>query len=313
LTVTREETDYFVNRAERATPGFLPASLRAVRDAYRRVGYLRARWPRPLGTRPPIELAVCAIFRDEARYLAEWVTFHRLQGVERFYLYDNLSDDDWHLELAPEIEAGIVEVAHWPPHPGQLSAYDDCLERHRDEARWIAMIDIDEFLFSPTGASLPEVLRRFDTHPGVAVNRRFVGTNGHERAPDGLVTENYPMRARDDDWSNVLVKSIVYPRMTLGAHSAHTCRLKGNPVGEDGLEVPTARREPATADLLRINHYYAKSEEEFRRKSVTPRADSGTVTFRMGNPPDEVRDETIAQFAERLKAMLAARGATVGG
>jgi hypothetical protein len=285
----------------------LSAGLRAVRDVYRHAGYLRARRPRPLGTRPPIELAVCAIFRDEARYLAEWVAFHRIQGVERFYLYDNLSEDDWRAELAPEIDAGIVEVTHWPPEPGQMSAYEDCLGRHREEARWIAMIDIDEFLFSPTGAPLPEVLRGFDTHPAVAVNRRFFGSNGHRRPADGLVTENYPMRARDDDWTNLLVKSIVYPRMTVGSHSAHTFRLRGVPVGEDGLPVPKATREPATAELLRINHYYAKSEEEFERKSVAPRADSGTVTYRMGIPDDEVRDESIQQFGERLRAALASR------
>jgi hypothetical protein len=296
-----------VNRVEGAVPGFLLAGLRAARDACWRVGYMRARWPRPLGTRPPIELAVCAIFRDEARYLAEWVAFHRVQGVERFYLYDNLSEDDWRSELAPEIEAGIVEVTRWPPEPGQMPAYDDCLERHRDEARWIAMIDIDEFLFSPTGAPLPEVLCRFDTHPAVAVNRRFFGTNGHQRPAEGLVTESYPMRVRDDDWTNLLVKSIVYPRMTVGSHSAHTFRLRGVPVGEDGLPVPTATREPATAELLRINHYYAKSEEEFQRKSVTPRADSGTVTYRMGIPADEVRDEAILQFGERLRTALGSR------
>jgi len=296
-----------VNRAKRVMPGFLLAILRAPRSAYRRIGYLRARRRPPLGTCPPFALAVCAIFRDEARYLAEWVTFHRLQGVERFYLYDNRSSDDWRSELAPEIESGIVEVTDWPRHPGQMSAYDDCVERHRDDARWIATIDVDEFLFSPTGASLPEVLRRFDTHPAVAVNRRFFGTNGHERVPEGLVTESYPLRARDDNPSNVLVKSIVYPRMTLAALGAHTFSLRGIPVGEDGLPTPTAIRDPATADLLRINHYYAKSEEDFRRKSVTPRADSGTVTDRMGIPPDEVRDEAIPQFAERLRAMLASR------
>lgn len=296
-----------MTRAKRVVPASFMTSLRAVRDAHRHVGYLRARWPRPLGTRPPVGLAVCAIFRDEARYLAEWVAFHRIQGVERFYLYDNLSEDDWRAELAPEIDAGIVEVTHWPPEPGQMPAYEDCLERHRDEARWIAMIDIDEFLFSPTGRPLPVVLRGFDTHPAIAVNRRFFGTNGHRRPADGLVTENYPMRARDDDWTNLLIKSIVYPRMTVGSHSAHTFRLRGVSVGEDGLPVPKATREPATAELLRINHYYAKSEEEFERKSVTPRADSGTVTYRMGIPADEVRDESIQQFGERLRAALASR------
>ena len=298
-----------MNRAKQIVLAPLRASLRVIRDFLRHVGYVRARWPRPLGTRPSVGLAVCAIFRDEARYLAEWVAFHRIQGVERFYLYDNLSSDGWRAELAPEIESGVVEVTHWPPEPGQMSAYDDCLERHRDDVRWIAMIDIDEFLFSPSGAPLPEILRRFDTHPAVAVNRRFFGTNGHQRPAEGLVTESYPMRSRDDDPSNVLVKSIVFPRMTLGAHSAHTFRLRGTPVGEDGLPAPQATREPATANLLRINHYYAKSEEDFQRKLVTPRADSGTVTDRMGIPPDEVRDEAIRQFGERLRTMLAARAA----
>ncbi|MGH3427460.1 MAG: glycosyltransferase family 92 protein [Mycobacteriales bacterium] len=297
-----------MNRAKRMTPGPLLASLRSVRDSYRRAGCLRARWPRPLGTRPPVGLAVCAIFRDEARYLAEWVTFHRVQGVERFYLYDNLSSDDWRSELAPEIASGVVEVTEWPHEPGQQRAYDDCIERHRGDVRWIAAIDIDEFLFSPTGLPLPAVLRRFDTHPGVVVNRLFFGTNGHRRPPDGLVTENYPMRARDDHPSNALVKSIVYPRMTLSALSAHYFRLRGNPVAEDGSPALFITREPATFDLLRINHYYAKSEQEFRRKVDLPRADTGTVTDRMGIPPDEVRDEAILRFDAEMRTALAARG-----
>ena len=159
--------------------------MRRLRDTARRLAYLRERWPRPFGTRPPIALAVCAIFRDEARYLAEWVSFHRIQGVERFYLYDNRSSDDWATELAPEIEAGIVEVQHWPFVPGQLGAYKHCLEQHRDEARWIAFIDVDEFLFSPTGRPVPDVLRGFDTHSGVVVNWRMYGTSGHKDPPRG--------------------------------------------------------------------------------------------------------------------------------
>src|SRR5262249_59468593 len=151
--------------------GVCPAGVRALprppRDWGRRIGYVRARWPRPLGTRPPIGLAICAIFRDEARYLAEWVSFHRIQGVERFYLYDNRSTDDWRSQLAPEIAAGGVEVQDWPLVPGQGPAATDCIGRHRSGTRWIAFIDIDEFLFSPTGRPLPEVLRRFRSHPHV--------------------------------------------------------------------------------------------------------------------------------------------------
>jgi len=38
-------------------------------------------------------LSICAIFKDEAPYLPEWIEFHRLVGVERFFLYDNGSGD----------------------------------------------------------------------------------------------------------------------------------------------------------------------------------------------------------------------------
>ena len=43
---------------------------------------------------PPIYLAICAIFRDEAPFLDEWIAFHRLMGVEHFFLYDNGSVDN---------------------------------------------------------------------------------------------------------------------------------------------------------------------------------------------------------------------------
>ena len=33
------------------------------------------------------------MFRNERRYLVEWVLHHYLLGVEHFYLYDNESED----------------------------------------------------------------------------------------------------------------------------------------------------------------------------------------------------------------------------
>src|SRR4051812_35685821 len=103
-------------------------------------------------------LAACTIYRDDAAYLAEWIEFHRLVGVERFFLYDNGSTDD-HLEvLAPYIEQGLATVRDWPgPFLGRggrpkalVQAFEHCAGAHREDARWIAFLDVDEFLFSPT-------------------------------------------------------------------------------------------------------------------------------------------------------------------
>ena len=64
------------------------------------------------------KIAVCAIFKDEAPYLLEWLAFHRMIGVDLFVLYDN----------------GSSRMAHHPDvhqHTGERS--DPC--RNRDMIR----------------------------------------------------------------------------------------------------------------------------------------------------------------------------------
>jgi len=260
-------------------------------------------------TRPPtVYLAVCAIFRDEAPYLAEWVAFHRLQGVERFWLYDHLSSDDWRSALKPH--ADVVEVTAWATQPGQLSAYSDCLERHRSDARWIAFIDLDEFLFSPTGRSVAEVLPAFERHPGVVVNWRMYGMNGHQDRPDGLVVENYPMRGPDDHRDHRLVKSIIDPRRTIDLiDQPHYFHHYGNAVGEDHQPVRRGIRWTSTVDLLRINHYSAKSARQLQDKRTRPNAFDGGIRETSLVPPDQVLDETILQFVPALRDVLEGRNA----
>ena len=97
--------------------------------------------------------------------------FHRLVGVERFFLYNNLSADHHREVLAPYMEEGIVTLRDWPVF--EAAGPDRGLRRlpagHRDDSRWIAFIDLDEFLFSPSGEPLPEVLADYEQWPGVAV------------------------------------------------------------------------------------------------------------------------------------------------
>lgn len=57
-------------------------------------------------------LSIGAIFKDEAPYLAEWIEFHRLVGVEHFFLYDNLSTD----EKSMLGGAGPTPLAQHPVH-----------------------------------------------------------------------------------------------------------------------------------------------------------------------------------------------------
>jgi hypothetical protein len=268
----------------------------------RRIAYLT-----PPSRREPQGLAVCAIFRDEAPYLAEWVTFHRLQGVGRFYLYDNRSSDDWRTALAPELASGVVRVRRWPYAAGQGPAYADCLKR-RPREEWIAFIDLDEFLFSPTGRPLREVLREFQPHPGVTVNWRTFGHGGHDHRPEGLVIENYLTRASDDRWVNLHVKSIVQPHRTFRiCPHPHVFDHHGVAVGEDHRPQAGPFRDPPTADLLRINHYISKSKEEMERKVARGHADPKMEMDLGRRVLDDVHDDVILQFLPQLKQAMAER------
>jgi hypothetical protein len=219
-------------------------------------------------------LSVCAIYRDEAEYLAEWVEFHRLVGVERFFLYNNFSADH-HLDvLAPYLEEGIVTVRDWhvlDGRVGQISAYDDALRWHRYDSRWIAFIDLDEFLFSPGGDSLPEVLAEYEEWPAVALRWAMFGTSGHQARQPGLVIENYARRIGFD--GNINMKTVADPTRVSRCLSAHHFAYPYlSAVDENCLPVTGTRIASDSTERLRLNHYHWKSEEEYIAKCTRMRA-----------------------------------------
>ena len=42
---------------------------------------------------PDLGVAMAAITKNEGPFIAEWVAYHYLLGVEHFVIYDNRSDD----------------------------------------------------------------------------------------------------------------------------------------------------------------------------------------------------------------------------
>jgi hypothetical protein len=78
---------------------------------------------RAVSKAPRFNLTACAIFREEAPFLAEWIRFHQSVGFEHFYLYNNFSTDDFKAVLEPFIQEGLVTLVDWPRPVGQLSAY----------------------------------------------------------------------------------------------------------------------------------------------------------------------------------------------
>ena len=266
----------FQNGGREARPGgtLLERVRHRLRFWLRYPAFLRARWQDArLARGVHHELAVCAIFREEEPFLSEWLHFHEKIGVTKFYLYNNFSTDSFAKVLAPFVARGVVELTDWPFPVGQLSAYRHCLRRHRLDARWVALIDIDEFLFSPASENLPSVLREFADLPGIVVYSAYFGSNGHARRPPALVLEAFTRRAPHSLWT---AKTIVNPRHVYKV-GIHTSKYLIGDASDTARRSWDAAHVPVW-DRLRINHYWSRSLEDLDAKIA--RGDASTSTAR---------------------------------
>jgi hypothetical protein len=232
------------------------------------------------------ELAVCAIFKDEAPFLDEWLTFHAGVGVEHFYLYDDASSDRFRDVLAPWIHRGSVTLIDWADR-NQPTAYNDCLRRFRWQNRWMAFIDIDEFLFSPRHFDLRRALHDYADVPALFVYWVLFGSAGHQTRPAAPVLESFtrclpPAAAVLDAFehsngrgkSEYVTgwardgKSIVNPRR-VRKYAAHKPKaLWSGRTLDENRQVPRQREEGCTlsCEVFRINHYWSKSIQDLRDK-----------------------------------------------
>lgn len=54
------------------------------------------------------EIAIVAIAKNEGPYIREWIEYHRLLGVTKFYFYDNESEDQTKEILKSYIQSNLV-------------------------------------------------------------------------------------------------------------------------------------------------------------------------------------------------------------
>ena len=257
-----------------------------------------------------MSLGLCAIFRNEAPYLREWVEFHRIVGVERFYLYQNRSDDEWQAVLGPFINEGVVEVMDWPKEPPcQMQAYQHFIDAHKGNPEWVAFLDCDEFLFSPCYETVPQVLRQMVPQWGaVGVNWLCFGASGQEQPAPDPVIERFMFRRADEFGPNLHIKSIVRMDRVISAGSdPHQFNVHGGTCSESGELIRGPFTSRPCHRLLRVNHYHTKSRQEFIQRIALGKADGAprrSPTEFDNYQAMEVDDRTIWRFLPALKSRL---------
>ena len=265
-------------------------------------------------------LSFIACVFNEARYIEEWIEYHRLVGVDKFYIFDNGSTDNTRQLLQKYIDNGIVEYEFFPGKGKQLDMYYAGLRKCKKETKYAGFVDLDEFIVpTDNSKSLMEVLdERFTHFPNMAVlaiNWLVFGSSGHKTRPNGLVIENYLNRAEYDSKTNRLLKFICNPRLIKGCltspHFAYLRNGQLRQLNEKGIEInsPWNDYPNNTYDYIRVNHYYGKSEEDCRAKFERGNVSRPDYIKRKWDQfelydRNEVHDERMLIYADRIKASL---------
>ena len=227
---------------------------------------------------PKYYLSLVAIFRDESRFLKEWIEFYRMLGVEHFYLYNHLSKDNYMEVLQSYIDQGIVELynvteeatdlKHW--NKIQTDTYTQATKLTANKTEWLLMIDTDEFLFPVQEKNLVNALRNYDEYAALSVNWKMFGSSDVQKIPDNkLLIEtllyNNGASGTDIIGSVEHVKTIVKPRYVKKVGNPHYPILKPGyyQITENfeyfyGHLIPIESR-----NIFRINHYWARDLDFF--------------------------------------------------
>lgn len=208
--------------------------------------------------------SICAIIKDEDRDIREWLAYHLAIGFEHVLIYDNNSRIPLRDTLQDLVSAGLVTVVDWPlTKAQQLSAYHHALKSRGAHSRWLAFIDVDEFILPLAHDDIRDFLDEYRAYAGVGAHWSMFGSGGHISRPQGGILANYTQCLGLEPH----IKSIVQPALVAGPVSAHHFAFRPGAfcVNEDKVPVRDFMSYPL-GDKLRINHYYHKSQQDFQDK-----------------------------------------------
>lgn len=293
------------------------ACIKIVRAPKRLLMTVKLNWHQSSDLVDMIDLAIVSIIKNEGQYIEEWVRYHIVAGVQKFYLYDNDSSDNTREILEKYITDGYVELIPYPGVAKQLPAYNDAIAKHRYDCKYIAFIDADEFLYSCNKLKsvrdfCNEIFHDYPNAGGIAVNWRMFGSSGLIQKPKrGGVLENFLYRALENGRGNDCIKTIVNPRKVYAFDHVHypTYIYGVHSVDENGNIINGWNHPNAEIKKIRINHYFTKSKDEWVERRKIGKADAKDRTkirsleeFKLHDNND-IYDDGMLYYVDKMKEL----------
>jgi len=233
--------------------------------------------------------ALCAIAKNENRYIREWIEHYKNLGIKHIYLYDNNELDGEHFEdvIGDYIDSDFITVIDvrgvqkglvYDKNGLNLQprCYKECYEKYGYSYDYMCFFDIDEFLELKNGITLSDYLtsEKIKAYDTILVPWEIYDDNGQ------IFYENRPVQERFTTVSTINkshpVKSILKTCKKLYSNisvdKSHFMLTNGLSVcWSDGTLGPDFTKhtwysmpeENFKKSVIKLKHYRTKSFEEF--------------------------------------------------
>jgi hypothetical protein len=128
-----------------------------------------------------MSLCLIAMFKNEESIMNEWLEHYLKEGVDKFFLINNNSNDNYLEVLNPYIANNIVELAHDLRKAPQAKSYNDHFLEKSKNYDWALVCDLDEFIYArKTFKTIKEYLHTLPNDISqVYVPWKLFGSNGY--------------------------------------------------------------------------------------------------------------------------------------
>ena len=205
---------------------------------------------------------VCAVFKNESHILEEWLLHYIYHGTEHFYLVNDNSSDNF-IDIINKYSKYITLFNNdiQTTNVGrQILIYNKYFKNILNESKWFAIMDLDEFLYSPDNVHLPNIFNKYDNFAQIRVNWLHFGSNEHKYQPQSVV-EGFTRRAYTDETKPYYSYKTIFKGHLLNSFNIHTHIVNGN-------EIYLKYNETSVPELI-INHYSIQSLDFFLKVKST--------------------------------------------
>lgn len=283
------------------------------------------------------DYAIVTTARWETDSIVEWLLYHRSIGFGHVYVYCN---DDEPLALYEVLlpftdgPAPFVTFVHFGLLGLQRQMLLHCLRTYRHETRWLAFLDVDEFLLLRDAGDIRTFMTTMPPDTDcVYFNWIFFGTSGFVTRPNGSTLQQYKRRqAVVHPLTKVLLRTALVTDAWLATNPIHNFwheigdtlgpiaiyNVLGEPCNSYYHGFPEAAQQslsgprgPAILGRAVVHHYTLKSEADFKRrvergtKGEFPNQIIWTQVVERGeaqaflDATNEVEDTTLAEYWQR--------------